>query len=41
MKDGVSNSKNYATNPNFTKMCVDEKGRFAIGSENGELRLYN
>lgn len=37
---GVESSKNYTNDMQFTSMAVDGKGRFAIGSETGEIRLY-
>lgn len=38
---GVVNNKSYATSPEFNKISVDCKGRYACGSSNGEVRLYD
>ena len=41
MEKGYDNFKQYSTDPDFNSISVDSKGRFAIGSESGEIRLYN
>lgn len=32
--------KKYSTDPDFNTLSVDQKGRFAVGSESGEIRLF-
>lgn len=39
-KTGVGNVKSYATNPAFNQITATTEGCYAIGSEDGALRLY-
>ena len=41
LEKGTENHKKYSTDPEFNTMSVDQKGNYAVGSETGEIRLYN
>ena len=41
LNDPTVNVKKYQTNPDFNKISVDAKGRYAVASTNGEIRLYD
>lgn len=41
LEKGSELKKRYSTGPEFNTLAVDQKGRFAVGSETGEIRLYN
>lgn len=41
LKEGSSNVKSYQTSPEFNRIAVDCKGRFAVSSANGEIRLFD
>jgi ligand-binding sensor domain-containing protein len=36
----LATAKNYKTNPKFNSMCAAMNGKFAVGSEDGVVRLY-
>jgi hypothetical protein len=40
-KSGFNSYKTYQNSPGFSKICVDGRGRFAVGSETGEIKLFN
>jgi hypothetical protein len=39
-KTGLAEKRNYATNPMFTHITTTAQGNYAVGSEDGTLRLY-
>lgn len=41
LKQGSVNLKSYQTNPEFNRISADCKGRFAIASANGQIRLFD
>ncbi len=41
IEKGTELMKRYSSDPEFNTLAVDQKGRFAVGSESGEVRLYN
>lgn len=41
VKEKTVNSKVYTTNPKFTKLATTSDGRFLVGSEKGEVRLFD
>jgi hypothetical protein len=36
----IVDSKTYTTNPNFNKVVTNTSGNVAVGSEDGQIRLY-
>jgi hypothetical protein len=41
LKNKVVNTKSYKTNPKFNSLATTSAGGIAVGSMNGEIRLYN
>jgi len=39
-KKTLANSKTYKTNPKLNSICATMNGRFAVGSDDGIVRLY-
>ena len=38
--NGVTEFKSYLSTPAFSKVCVSDSGNYAVGSYNGDIRLY-
>jgi hypothetical protein len=41
LEKGSENWKSYQTSPEFNRISVDSKGRFAVSSESGEIKLFD
>lgn len=41
MAEIVKEHKHYASNNGFTCLTTNKAGNVAVGSENGDIRLYN